>query len=377
MAGQPSCRGTAFGRRYGAHRSTHWKVCLAVWLGLAVLHQLPRIAAPRFLVCSSHSWLIDFWPTRQPHYHLHTSLLVALLPTVLADVKRCLPTSVVLELAPGAAWRQSTHAMLLRGSLAEDTNANQEGMSGMASPRASYSHRHTRSVEAGPSGAAAGSTAAESGFLRRTSATGDAEVAWEAALVAKAAAPQAPRVMPWLWCPRYHCNLNAAGRMPDSKRWKAGSEGALLLVCLTEAGELTAGVAEADAEAAAARAAAELLASQQAAANSLRSHPLDVLAGGSGSGGITLPAGAAAAEAAGRSAPVEPLSARGPAEPRPSGLRCEGKGAVRVLWLFEERALCFVPATQQRLAAWRPPMPTQAPHALAAPVAAATQPPGG
>ena len=245
---------------------------------------------------------------------------------MLADVKRCLPTSVVLELAPGAAWRQSTHAVLLRGSLAADTPADLEGMSGVASPRVSYSHRHTRSVEAGPSGAApsaaaAGSaTAAGAGsFLRRTSTTGDAEAAWEAALVAKAAAPQAPRVLPWLWCPRYHCNLNAAWRMPEDKRWHAGSEGALLLVCLTEAGELPAGVAEAQAEAAAARAAAELLASQQAAANSLRSHPLDVLA--RGSSGAVPQAGGAASESGARSVTVEPLSARAPIESRPSGLR--------------------------------------------------------
>ncbi|PRW32594.1 Sodium hydrogen exchanger 7 [Chlorella sorokiniana] len=236
---------------------------------------------------------------------------------VLADIKRCLPTSVVLELAPGAAWRQSTHVVLLRGSLAADAPTELDGMSGVTSPRASYSHHRTRSVEAGAPAAGSGA-AASSSFLRRTSTTGDGEAAWEAALAATAAAPQAPRVMPWLWCPRYHCNCNAAGRMPDDTRWRAGSEGALLLVCLTEAGELPMGVADAEAEAAAARAAAELLASQQAAANSLRSHPLDVLA--RGSSGMPLPAGGVTVEAVDRIT-VEPLSARGPADPRPSGLR--------------------------------------------------------
>ncbi len=237
---------------------------------------------------------------------------------VLADIKRCLPTSVVLELSPGAAWRQSTHTVLLRGSLAADAPIDLEGVSAVASPRVSYSHRRSQSMEMGTAAGAAGSGAAAGSFLRRTSATGDAEAAAEAAALAAAAAPQAPRVLPWLWCPRYHCNLNAAGRMPEDKRWHAGSEGALLLVCLTEAGELPAGVAEAQAEAAAARAAAELLASQQAAANSLRSHPLDVLA--RDSSGAVPQAGGAASEAA-RSVTVEPLSARAPIESRPSGLR--------------------------------------------------------
>lgn len=223
---------------------------------------------------------------------------------------------MVLELAPGTAWRQSTHAVLLRGSLAADAPAELD----VVSPRVSLSHRRRSSVDAGPAAAAAGSgSAADGTHLRRTSTAADAEAAWEAGLVARAAAPEAPRVLPWLWCPRYHCNLNTAGRMPEDTRWRAGSEGALLLVCLTEAGELPDGVAEAEVEAAADRAAAELLASQEAAANSLRSHPLDVLAGGSG--GMALPPGSAAADAAERTGAVEPLSARGPGDPRPSGFR--------------------------------------------------------
>ena len=249
---------------------------------------------------------------------------------MLADVKRCLLCSTVVELAPGAAFRQSTHAVLLRGGLVADAPAEAGALSALASPRVSYthSHRRTHSTEGGPAwppgavrssdgGAAPGSGSGTAAHLRRTSVTAEVEAAWEAAALAAAAAPQAPRVLPWLWCPRFRCNAGDSGRVQEDKRWRAGPEGALLLVGLTEGGEVPAGVAEAEADAAAAHAAAELLAAQQAAAMGLKSHPLDEAAGGA----LQQP-GAAAAEPRVTAAPAV-QRARPAVVARPSfGLRC-------------------------------------------------------
>lgn len=289
---------------------------------------------------------------------------------MLADVKRCLLSSTVLELSPGAAFHQSTHAVLLQGSLVADAPAELGSQSALASPRISFthSHRRTRSTEGGlgwparpvrssdggpvPSGGGS-STAAH---LRRISATAEAEAAWEAAALAAAAAPQAPRVLPWLCCARFRCNAGAGGQLPEDRRWRAGPEGALLLVCLTESGEVPAGVADAEAEAAAAHAAAELLAAQQAAAFGLKSHPVDMAAADQ----APQQPGAAASEAV-PAAAAGGLRARPALEARPTfdlrwacGVWCGRNGCLGQGWVVVLAVLQH-PPVPDRVAACSPP----------------------
>lgn len=264
------------------------------------------------------SWALT---TPTPHPLPHN------LRTVLSDLKRGLPSAVLLELPPGGTWRQDTHAVLLRGQLAAELAPELAPLS----PRASRHHHHrsTRSADFAevPSGlsrdSASASAAGGAPHLRRASVSGEAEAAWEAGLVATAAAAAAPRVLPWLDAPRYRCNAGAS-KLPTDKGWVAGGEGALLLVCLTDAGEVSrvgewcgtrvcigvrsamlhsrssvvfgvlqrctpphpipslpssqvpAGVPDAEAAAEAAAAAAVLLQQATSAAMELKSHPLDM-----------------------------------------------------------------------------------------------------
>ena len=157
----------------------------------------------------------------------HISLGLA----VLADIKRGLPSAVLLELEPGAGYRQTTHTMLLRGQL-------------LAADAPEGEHEPERG-------------------------------ATQAASAASAAAPEAPRILPWLWCSRYRCNqATAAGgglKLAEHRMWRAGPEGALLLACRTETGEVPGGVlgAEAAAELAAMEAAAAAAAQQLTADSEL------------------------------------------------------------------------------------------------------------
>lgn len=100
---------------------------------------------------------------------------------------------------------------------------------------------------------------------------------WEAALAAAAAAaaaPAAPRVLPWLWSARFRCTASAAAaKLHPEQEWRVGSEGALLLVCLTDGGGVPAGVEEALDAAVAAD--AQQAAAAEAAAT-LKSYPLDL-----------------------------------------------------------------------------------------------------
>lgn len=266
-------------------------------------------------------------PPHQPPPPTHTPSPLA----VLADLKRGLPTGALLELPPGAGWRQATHAVLLRGSLAAEAAPELPPLS----PRASqHHHRRSHSTEAAFGPAPAGDSAAPSvaggpPSLRRSSVTAEAEAAWEAGLLATAAGAAAPRVLPWLCSPRLRCNAGCpAGRLPADKAWVAGADGALLLVCLTEGGEVPEGVLEAERAAAHAAAAAAALRKAASEEQLLRSHPLDLGgAPGSGPGSDRLPvtAAAVAAEAASQAA-TEP-------EGRLAGLRWALLGRVGRRWL--------------------------------------------
>ena len=169
--------------------------------------------------------------THSPALLLHHPVLG---PAVLADIKRGLPSAVLLELEPGAGYRQTTHTMLLRGQL-------------LAADAPEGEHEPERG-------------------------------AMQAASAASAAAPEAPRILPWLWCSRYRCNQAAAVgggsggglKLLKHRMWRAGPEGALLLACRTETGDVPGGVlgAEAAAELAAMEAAAAAAAAQQLTADS-------------------------------------------------------------------------------------------------------------
>lgn len=263
------------------------------------------------------------------------------MPAVLADIKRSLPGAVLLDLPPGAAFRQSTHVVLLRGQLAAEQPppaaadllpsppGSPRGRRPAGTPRAagqrSLAHLFS-DLEAAPSVDGEGDTPRA---LRRASVGsaggGDGKgeqppapaAGWEAALAAAAAAaaaPEAPRLLPWLWSARFRCTASAAAaRLHPEQEWRAGSEGALLLVCLTDGGSVPKGVEEATAAAAAA--AAQHAAAADAAA-ALKSYPLDLgsegshpLDGGVPTGGLGSGGGAQPAQ-------------RPPAQlaPRPSGL---------------------------------------------------------
>jgi hypothetical protein len=48
---------------------------------------------------------------------------------------------------------------------------------------------------------------------------------------------QAPRIVPWLWLPRLHCNSSWHGPMPAAVGWRVESDaGALVLACVTDDG---------------------------------------------------------------------------------------------------------------------------------------------
>jgi hypothetical protein len=263
---------------------------------------------------------------------------------VLADIKRGLSSTVLLELEPGASYRQTTHAMLLRGQLlAADAPEGLLAGGGGADDVAGGTPRKMPVDGLAPGGGGSTFSAA----LRRssmTSAAGEADAEWEATLaasVASPAAPQAPRILPWLWCSRYRCNqATAAGggggsgglKLAADQMWRAGPEGALLLVCLTEAGEVPEGVLEAEdaAELAAMEAAAADTAAGAASplsGGAIKSHPLD-FAHDSGSGGLQpAAAGTAVVAAAAAGAGTEEGSAARALEriasqppPRASGL---------------------------------------------------------
>ena len=229
--------------------------------------------------------------THSPALLLHHPFLG---PAVLADIKRGLPSAVLLELEPGAGYRQTTHTMLLRGQL-------------LAADAPEGEHEPERG-------------------------------ATQAASAASAAAPEAPRILPWLWCSRYRCNqATAAGggvgsgglKLAADQMWQAGPEGALLLVCLTEAGEVPEGVLEAED-------AAELAAMEAAAADAaapasplspgaIKSHPLDLAqdSGGqqpapSGSAAVAAAAAAAGTEEGSAARALERIASQPP--PRASGL---------------------------------------------------------
>lgn len=240
---------------------------------------------------------------------------------MLADIRRGLSSTVLLELAPGASYSQTTHTMLLRGQLlaaaaapeglrpaaaGEGREGDLGGMPRKAPPSAAYDFDGPPTAGGGGHGLSSGGAEAADGE-------------WEATLaasVASAAAPKAPRILPWLWCSRYRCNQAAAVgssagggggiKLAEQLMWQAGREGALLLVCLTEGGEVPQGLLDAEdaAELAAIEAAAAADAAAAAAAppplspGALRSHPLghgsgEQLAGGA-AGGRTEEGGAAA-----------------------------------------------------------------------------------
>lgn len=248
----------------------------------------------------------------------------ARLPAVLTDIKRGLPSAVLLELPPGAPFSQTTHAVLLRGQLAAEQPPTPL-TSPPVSPRVSGGRR---TIDGG--WAAAGGGDGAGGSLHRASMAGtDRDLGWEAELAAAAtalAAPTAPRTLPWLGSARFRCNAaaGAAARAPQHESWTAGGEGALLLVWLTEGGDVPAGVRAArELAAELARHAAKAQATAQAA-SSLRSFPLDPASGPSGLGAPGLPSAAAPGASAGggderqgrataqRLAPVASM-------PRPSG----------------------------------------------------------
>lgn len=230
-------------------------------------------------------------------------------PAVLADIKRSLPAALVLDLPAGAVFRQSTHVVLLRGQLAaEQTPAAAASLfkSPPVSPRAAGTGMpKTPLSQAFPdldAAAAAHGDKVVPPALRRASVTSAddggsdgeqlpaAAAGWEAALTkaaAAAAAPVAPRVLPWLWSPRFRCTASAAAvKLHLQQEWRAGSEGALMLVSLTDAGGVPAGVDEA--LLAAAEAAQQATAAE--AATTIKSHPLDF-----GSEASNLPDGGPAA----------------------------------------------------------------------------------
>ena len=121
-------------------------------------------------------------------------------PAVLADIKRGLPSVLLFELEAGAGYRQTTHITLLRGQLlAADAQEREDDPEWSA--------------------------------------------ATQAASATSAAAPEAPLVLPWLWCSHYRCNhADADGsgssgpKLAENQMWRAGPQGALLLACLPEAG---------------------------------------------------------------------------------------------------------------------------------------------
>jgi hypothetical protein len=262
---------------------------------------------------------------------------------VLADIKRGLSSTVLLELEPGASYRQTTHAMLLRGQLLaadapEGLLAGGGGGDDVAggTPRKMWP---SGSVD----GLAPGGTSVSAALRRSsmTSAAGEADAEWEATLaasVASPAAPEAPRILPGLWCSRYRCNqATAAGgsggsgclKLAADQMWQAGPEGALLLVCLTESGEVPEGVLEA--EDAAELAAMEATAADAAAPASplspsaIKSHPLDLAqdSGGqqpapSGSAAVAAAAAAAGTEEGSAARALERIATQPP--PRASGL---------------------------------------------------------
>jgi hypothetical protein len=216
---------------------------------------------------------------------LHALCLILMFAfhAVLAELKRGLPSGTLLELPAGIHFSQTTHVVLLRGQLlaagpplASDDSSPSGSPPG--SPSVSGGLRSSMELAASGLSVPRGSSA-----LRRVSlgAAGGGEAdreAWVAEAAAAAAAPAAPCLLPWLWNPRYRCSGGA--RPVLEQLWRAGDSGALLLVCLTDSGEVPSGVGEAEtaAEEAAAAAAAEAAAeaAAAAAASQLESHPVDI-----------------------------------------------------------------------------------------------------
>ncbi|KAI3423997.1 hypothetical protein D9Q98_009830 [Chlorella vulgaris] len=235
---------------------------------------------------------------------------------VLAEFRRGVTSGVLLRLPAGLAFRQTTHAVLLRGQLlavgpplaADDI-----------SPASSAQHPKEQLSNSRLDEAFSGGNGSKS--PHRSSST--REVDWEAGLAkmaAAAACPAAPQLLPWLCNPRYRCNSGA--RLPAEQLWQAGRGGAQLLVCLTDAGEVPDGVEEAEASAAADAAPAAAAPDVELGRPSVEAHPLDLPSASSSQRGQGVEgAMRAAGESAVRSATQVASIAAAPAAAVPSGLR--------------------------------------------------------
>jgi hypothetical protein len=200
---------------------------------------------------------------------------------VLADLKRGLPSGALLELPAGIHFSQTTHVVLLRGQLlaagpplASDDSS--PSGSPLDSPSVSGGLRSSMELAASGLSMPRGSSALRRASLGAASGGEPDREAWVAEAAAAAASPAAPCLLPWLWNSRYRCSGGA--RPVLEQLWRAGDSGALLLVCLTDSGEVPSGVGEAEtaAEEAAAAAAGEAEAEAAAAASELESHPVDI-----------------------------------------------------------------------------------------------------
>ncbi|KAL4855761.1 Sodium/hydrogen exchanger 8 [Chlorella vulgaris] len=192
---------------------------------------------------------------------------------VLAEFKRGITSGILLRLPAGQTFRQTTHAVLLRGQLHA---VGPPLAADNISPASSAQHSKEQLSNSRLDAAFSGGTGSKS--PHRSSST--REVDWEAGLAkmaAAAACPAAPQLLPWLCNPRYRCNSGA--RLPTEQLWQAGPGGAQLLVCLTDGGEVPDGVQEAEASAAAAAAdAAPAVAAPgvELGRPSVVAHPLDL-----------------------------------------------------------------------------------------------------
>jgi hypothetical protein len=115
--------------------------------------------------------------------HLHAA--------VLTDLRHCLPSSLLLEVPPNGPFTQNSHTFLLKGSL--------------------HAVAPERAIASQPR------------YCSLTQAHG-------------------PYVLPWLWCKNLQCNMGSGTQLGSVDEWRAGVEGATLLVCLTNEGEVPAAV---------------------------------------------------------------------------------------------------------------------------------------